>query len=137
MTDPSMKARHALYVLVFTFVIAGCYYDKEELLYPSLSSVCDTTGVTFAKSIKPMLASNCYSCHSDANAASFGNGLKFETYDEVKSQAERVYFALSHEPGYSAMPKNGAQLSSCAIRTFQIWMENNMPNTVAANGGAK
>jgi len=52
-------------------MFGSCYYDNEENLYPELQQDCDTSNINFAGGIQPMLAANCFSCHSNANAATF------------------------------------------------------------------
>lgn len=108
-------------------MIASCYYDKGDELFPQLDAVCDTTNVTFTKNISPLLSSYCWSCHSNANAASFGNNLRLENYAEVVSNVSRIYDAVSHQPGVSAMPKNSGSLSTCAISQIRIWKNNGTP----------
>jgi hypothetical protein len=128
--------RHILLALLLLPVIAGgCYYDSEEALYPQLSSGCDTTSVTFAGSIQPMLSRSCYSCHSSANAAVYGDNIRLESYNDVRANMQRVYGAIAWLGGYSRMPKSGAQLSDCEIQSFAIWMREGAPNNAAGSGG--
>jgi len=35
---------------------------------------------------------------------------------------------IKHEAGYSAMPKNGMQLSDCKITQTQKWIDDGTPN---------
>ena len=105
-------------------LIASCYYDKEEQLYPQLNSACDTTNVRFSTKIQPILSLYCYGCHSNANAASFGNNIKLENYSDVVVNINRVYGAIMHQTGYSPMPKNGSMLSDCSRTMFAIWIRN-------------
>jgi hypothetical protein len=119
------------WLIVFAVVVvllpASCYYDSEEALYPSLSSGCDTTGVTFSGKISPMLANNCLSCHSNATAAGAGNGIRLENYADVKSRAAAVAGSIKHTGTYSPMPKNGGKLNACLINQFDIWIRTGMP----------
>jgi len=112
-------------LILFT---ASCYYDNEEALYPSLSSACDTTNVTFSGTVSLLLSNSCYSCHSNATAASFGNNIRLEDYADVKTNATAVAGSIKHTGGYSQMPKNGGQLNACKIRQFDIWISNGMLN---------
>ncbi len=116
----------ALAVLIL-LVPASCYYDSEEALYPSLSSGCDTTAVTFSGKIAPMLANNCLSCHSNATAAGAGNGIRLEIYADVKNRASAVAGSIKHTGTYSPMPKNGGKLNTCLINQFDIWIRTGMP----------
>ena len=58
--------RLATLLLLISFTLSGCYYDKENELYPSPRTVCDTTNVTYSKSIVPIMVANCNVCHSTA-----------------------------------------------------------------------
>lgn len=119
------------WLIVFAVVVlmlpASCYYDSEEALYPSLSSGCDTTAVTFSGKIAPMLANNCLSCHSNATAAGAGNGIRLENYADVKNRASAVAGSIKHTGTYSPMPKNGGKLNTCLINQFDIWIRTGMP----------
>jgi len=110
-------------VTILSFAVS-CYYDNEEVLYPSLTSPCDTTNVTFSGKIVPLLANNCLSCHSYASAPSAGNNIRLENYTDVKSRTTAIAGSLKHSGTYSPMPKNGGKLNSCHINQFDIWVRN-------------
>jgi len=115
-------------IIFFLTVYYSCYYDKEELLYPQLFAICDTTNVTFKSSITSILGNSCYSCHNNSVASTYGGNIKLQDYADVKANINRVYGAINHLNGYSAMPKGGGSISSCAIRTIKIWMDAGSPN---------
>ncbi|MBG0857913.1 MAG: hypothetical protein IQL11_00310 [Bacteroidales bacterium] len=125
-----MKGSFQLIVTFVTFLLSAtsCYYDNEEALYPSLNTACDTTNVTFSGKIVPMLANNCLSCHSNATAATSGNGIRLEDFADVRSQAAAISGAINHTGTYSPMPKNGSKLKPCLITQFEIWFKNGTPN---------
>ena len=121
--------------VIFTVILMSslslfysCYYDNLEYLYPSLSSSCDTTHVTFSGSISVMLQNNCLSCHSNSSAALFGGGYQLQNYADVSAFSDRIRGAINHESGYSAMPKNGGSLDACTIRQFDIWLAAGKPD---------
>lgn len=85
--------------------------------------VCDTTIVTFSKTIWPLLLNNCVGCHrTDAPV--------FTTYTEVKALVVngKLMCAVQQKNGCSAMPKgfdgNGKQLklSDCNVRKIARWI---------------
>jgi hypothetical protein len=115
-----------VFVILLAFV--SCYYDSEEALYPSLSSSCDTTNITFSGQITAMLANNCLSCHSNATAGVSGNGIRLENYADVQSRATAVAGSIKQTGTYSPMPKNGGKLKVCLINQFDIWVRNGMLN---------
>lgn len=109
---------------VLLLMYGGCYYDNEEALYPGLNSACDTVSVTFTGTIEPMLSSNCWSCHSDANAA-FGGGVKMQSLADVKTNAVKALAAINHT-GPKPMPPNG-KLKPCQVTQFDIWIKKGLP----------
>jgi len=113
--------------IIALIFIASCYYDNEEALYPSYSTTCDTTNVTFTGKILPILNSNCLSCHSNASAGSSGNGIALENYTDVKANAAAIAGSIKHSGSYSPMPKNGGKLKDCSIKQFDIWVRKGMP----------
>ena len=125
-----MKGFYVSIVTFFTILLlaASCYYDNEEALYPSVNAPCDTANVTFSGKIVPLLADNCLSCHSNATAASAGNGIRLENYADVQSRATAISGSINHSGTYSPMPKNGSKLKSCLITQFDIWVRNGTPN---------
>lgn len=110
---------------VFAFLIGSCYYDNEEALYPSLNNSCDTTSVTFSGTIVPILANNCYSCHSDANAA-FGANVHLEAYTDVVANSSKIVVSIK-QTGTKPMPPSG-KLKDCSITVFDIWVRKGMVN---------
>jgi hypothetical protein len=125
----SQMMRSLLLLIVITMaLLASCYYDNEEALYPSYSSACDTSNVTYSGTIVPIMSSNCLSCHSNASAASFGNNIRLEDYADVVSRAPAIAGSIKHTGSYSPMPKNGGKLKDCSIKQFDIWVRKGMPN---------
>jgi hypothetical protein len=122
-----LKVLFALIIIILPFC-RSCYYDSEEALYPSTTSTCDTTNVTFSGKISPMLANNCLSCHSNAMAGSYGNGIRLEDYADVKARATAVQGSIKQTGSYVPMPKNGGKLKTCLIDQFDIWVRIGMPN---------
>jgi mono/diheme cytochrome c family protein len=122
-----MKKLH----FIFLIMLGGCYYDNEEMLYPDSLSACDTTNVTYAGTVFPIISSNCISCHS-GNAPQ-GNIL-LEDYTTVSAQAKipagqpgSLYGAISHASGNSAMPKDGTKLSDCDLLKVKTWIDAGTP----------
>ena len=83
-----MKRRYHLLIPGMLIFLLGCYYDKEELLYPSETVDCNSVNATFT-SVKPIIATKCATagCHNSASAA---GGAVLETYDQVKAKADRI-----------------------------------------------
>ncbi len=132
-----MKKYTTIILAAAVMLMTSCYYDSEEALYPQGSDNCDTTNVTFTGSIVPILAASCYSCHSDANAAQFGNNIHLQSYDDVKANLDRLYGAVTWQPDFPRMPRDGAQLDDCSIRKIEIWMAQGAPESFAPVGGVR
>ena len=108
----------------FIFLMNACYYDNEEELYPVL---CDTTNVTYANVIVPIIEINCNVCHSQILQS---GGIVTEDYNSLVSLVDngRLLGAINHDPGYSPMPKDGNKLSDCMIRQIKTWIAEGAPN---------
>jgi hypothetical protein len=86
---------------------------------------CDTTGVTYAKFIQPLIANECLGCHATASS---GGGTLLNTYDQVKASAQsgKLYGDVAYLSGYNPMPKGGAQISPCFQKKIQAWIKGGM-----------
>ena len=117
--------------VVFCMILAaGCYYDNEEYLFPETNTSCDTIQVTYSASVAPILQQYCLSCHSNAKAGSFGGNIKLETWANVKLRVENgsLLGAISHQGGYSPMPKGASKLNDCPIAVIQKWITAGSPD---------
>jgi hypothetical protein len=110
---------------IFSLFFISCYYDNEEALYPTLSTSCDTTNVTFSGTIVPILSNNCYSCHSNSTAA-FGGNIRLEALADVQINSAKLLTAI-RQTGAKPMPPSG-KLRACSITQFDIWIRNGMLN---------
>ncbi len=125
-----MKRLYIPIAIIFIFLLffVSCYYDNEEALYPTLNTSCDTTNVTYSVTVVSILSNNCYSCHSNNNAAASGNNIRLEDYADVVARSASITGSINHTGSYSPMPKNGGKLKSCSLTQFDIWVRNGMPN---------
>lgn len=90
----------------------------------SCSDGCDTSNVTFAGQIWPMMESYCTGCHS---ASAPGGGIVIADHADMLALAENgsLMGSVRWEPGYAKMPTN-QQLSECNINTLQKWIDNGL-----------
>ncbi|MEI7735650.1 MAG: hypothetical protein WCI49_09290 [Ferruginibacter sp.] len=116
----SIVALLAVGLVIVLLSATGCYYDKEEKLYPQ--TVCDTATVTYSSSVVPILLSNCTICHGGNTPSA---GIKLDTYAGVKVQADngRLWGAVSQATSFSPMPKNGTKLSTCNLTKIKKWLD--------------
>jgi cytochrome c5 len=89
------------------------------------SAGCDTTAVSFAGQIWPMMETYCTGCHSSGAA---GGGVVIADYTDVVSLAENgsLMGSVRWESGYANMPPN-QQLSDCSISLLQAWIDKGSP----------
>ncbi|WP_375562547.1 c-type cytochrome [Bernardetia sp. OM2101] len=122
------KANFVLFFLLlsvfFSLSLASCEWKSEEDEVGIVE--CDTSQVTLSGTVKPILQTNCYSCHSAAGASSLGAGINLESYASLKSRATNgsLLGAIKHSSGYSPMPKGAAKIASCDIRLIETWIND-------------
>lgn len=89
---------------------------------------CDSTNVTYTKSIRPIIQTNCLGCHSGGAAAS--GGLDYTNHASLASVARdgRLTGVLNHVSGFSPMPKGGNKLSDCNLALIKKWVNAGAPN---------
>ncbi len=109
---------------ILASAISGCYYDKEELLYPgSVSAVdCTTVQAKFAADVQPIIVSKCATggCH-DASAS---GGVVLQTHSQVSAKKDRVYARAVLE---KTMPTSGA-LPPAELAKLKCWIDSGAPN---------
>ena len=112
-------------LILVMFSTSRCYYDSKEYLYPQINNVCDTTNVTFLKSVKPILDSYCVTCHSSSFSS---KGVILDNYADVKIQATNGQLVSTIKLGVpNPMPQTG-KLTDCQIATIQKWVNAQAPN---------
>jgi hypothetical protein len=120
------KIKISLSSLFMIAFLAGCYYDKEEILYPNN---CNTTGVTYSVTVTGILSANCYACHNTANASANGAGIQLDSYSKLKPFVDngKLMGTINHAGGFPAMPKNATKLPACDISKIQAWVDAGAP----------
>lgn len=103
-------------------VISGCYYDKEELLYPGSVVNCNTINAHFTD-VKPIIQAKCATtgCHNAASAA--GNTV-LETYDQISSKAARINQRALIDRTMPPSPP----LTTTDIGILKCWINSGAPN---------
>lgn len=132
MSRPYIKTLKTIIMLAVVIlpVAAGCYYDSEEYLFPTIGTSCDTTNVTFSDQVTSILDNRCLSCHSNSTAAAFGGNIRLEDYADVKARVDdmRLQGSINHDPGYSPMPMGASKLDACSLSMIRVWIESGAPN---------
>ncbi len=91
------------------------------------ANTCDTSEVSYAKDIQPVLQSYCVSCHT---ASAPSGGVVLNTYQGVKTVSDngKLVGSVFHLPGYYAMPPSGIKLPDCDLQKIRTWVNNGAPN---------
>ena len=115
-------------MLLLSFTLSGCYYDKEDLLYPA-QTICDTSNVTYSKTIAGIMSAHCNKCHSTLLQS---GGYITDTYADLSLIAtvdgplwKGVDWQYS---GSKNMPQNEPQLTDCELAKIKIWIDKGAPN---------
>lgn len=116
-----MKKRTTVPGLIVLVLFTGCYYDKEELLYPGGVMDCNTVNAAYVD-VQPIIAAKCATagCHNSASAA---GGTVLETYAQIKASAGRINQRTIVE---KTMPP-GSPLSSGEIAILKCWISSGAP----------
>ena len=119
-------------VLFLSSLLVSCSYDKL-----SVAPTCDSSSVSYSKDIKPILMSNCYSCHS-TSATAGGEGLDLENFVSLSNYLKndyrgngifgsQFYHVIKKSSGVIPMPPSSGRLSDCDVAKIHIWISNNAP----------
>lgn len=100
----------------------GCYYDSEAELYPS--TFCDTTNVTYALKVLPIVQANCATpgCHVP-NGTGVGD---FTHYAGLKAKVDNGTF-VTNVLVNKVMPPSST-LGPCDLRVLRMWVDAGAPN---------
>jgi hypothetical protein len=123
------KLLQILLLIAVIFFASGCYYDNEVDVYPFVNKPCDTTNVTYAQTIAPIMSANCNTCHNPASPN--GNpAVITSTYEGLKVVADngKLYNSVFWVDGKQNMPDGGSKLSDCDLQKIKIWLNAGAPN---------
>ena len=120
----NMRILLFFFIALFILSGAGCYYDKEELLYAGTATVdCTTVVAKFGADIIPIIQSKCATtgCHSAAAAA---GGSALVTYSQIAGQASRI---MQRAVVDKTMPTSGPLLPA-EIAKLKCWINSGALN---------
>ncbi len=89
------------------------------------TAVCDTTNVTYATHIQPIMQRACNGCHSGSNPSASIN-LTDRTVVASMATSGRLYGSMSHLAGFAAMPPSGGKVDDCTLATIQAWKQQGL-----------
>lgn len=93
----------------------------------SCDAACDTSNISFAQDILPLIQNKCTGCHSTNNPL---GGVVLENHTDVRASAVNggLMGTILHTTGYNLMPPSGGALPSCEVNMIQKWINSGMPN---------
>jgi hypothetical protein len=122
------KILKGIFILSSMIVLfSSCYNDNEYDLYPYAATPCDSTSTTYSKTMVPIMAANCNSCHATTLAS---GGVITDTWEGLSTVAlnGKLWGGVSWAPGYKTMPNQGSQLSTCDLAKIKNWINQGAPN---------
>lgn len=110
----------AIGVIPMCLLLSACTSDKEDIRFPDDPYAnCDTTAVSFAADIHPILSAQCSSCHS-LSAAS--DNVVLELYSDVLPYAQAgTLVEVVEFDSQIKMPQTG-KLPLCDIAKIRSWV---------------
>ncbi len=110
-----------LYLLAGIIVFTGCYYDKEEILYPDGIN-CSTVPARFATDVNPIIQTRCAVAGCHAAGSTNGRG-PLTSYDLIKNAAVEIKSAV-----VSGFMPQGSSLTPAEIKAISCWVDAGAPN---------
>lgn len=117
-----MRRMHIAIAAAGLLSLGGCYYDKEELLYPGECVVGDATVPGYwTSTIEPLILSRCANCHFPGGE---GPG-DLREYTNVKAIVDNGAFQQQVFV-LRAMPQGGS-LTPCDLQKLKAWVDAGAP----------
>ncbi len=121
-TTDTMRRMKRWFLFGGLLATAGCYYDKEEVLYPGSCDVGDATAAGYwTATIEPLILSRCANCHFPGGT---GPG-DFTQYANVKAIVDNGSF--QQQVFISRSMPQGGSLSACDLQKLQAWVDAGAP----------
>lgn len=111
-------ASMTLIIVALLATMQSCSRQKEELVFPP-TTPCDSTGVSFASEVKPVIDAHCMSCHSLSLATASVVLEQYSDYDPWVSNGKLIR-SLEYN-GSAKMPPDG-KLPACDISKIRNWV---------------
>ncbi len=111
-------------------IIASCLFNctKKKVEVKQVDTIvisnCELkSGVSYSKTIVPIINSNCIACHD------LSTGIKLDSYDHLFPFVTSGQFigCLNGDQNYQQMPTN-SKLDSCDFNVLKIWVKEGAMN---------
>lgn len=126
-----MNRFKSLWTLCLILLVTACAKSNEEderVGSMGGSGNCNTTNMSYATDIVPIIQANCYACHSNANQSISSISLEGHSNLKVVADDGRLVGVITHASGYPPMPQTGPKLSDCTINKIKSWVASGSPN---------
>jgi len=122
--------------IIIGISLAGCYYDKADVINPNAAFVsCDTTNVNYSTIASILSNNNCLNCHSgsagsggkialDSYASAKASAVNGELLPSVRQDAACAACAANYQP----MPLGGSKISDCNVNKIAAWIHQGCKN---------
>lgn len=125
-TDPNDRMPEAAPLDAAKIALIKKWIDQgaKDLWCDDMVGPCDTSNVTYSKTITTILTTNCTGCHG------VSGGVTLTNYSGVKTVVDngKLWNAINHLSGVTkAMPNSSTKLSSCNLRQIKIWIDAGAP----------
>jgi len=122
-----MKLSIFFLAMALIIAIASCtsYKYNKEYPAPVTPVVCDTTNMSFATNIQPILNANCTSCHNPSgSAAGYGDYTNYSRLlsSNAKNGSLVNDITITDVSSIHHMPYNLPSLSACDIEKITAWV---------------
>lgn len=124
--------------LVFLFLSVSCTYDKAAEVIPQVPETPEQIVVSYKEDIEPIIAANCYSCHSATATHPERPGYAFlDSYEGLKKYALKqstsnasmtTLQARIRFVEYPGMPFKEEPLPEGDIQKIEAWIQQGAPN---------
>ncbi|WP_158841825.1 c-type cytochrome [Polaribacter sp. L3A8] len=110
------KIRKEILILLISVFFASCVsnVEDEDMIENEVVTVDPCKDITFAKSVKPIIDTNCIECHGSG-----GNSPNLTSYNSISASANIVRSAVASR----RMPQGGS-LTQAEIDAIVCWVEN-------------
>jgi hypothetical protein len=113
--------------------LGGCGYDNFEEIYPPDPAGCDTSAVSFAADIVPIMTGSCSSLSAGCHGPGNFNNAQLDTYEGVKLEVDngKLISSITWDgvATQSQMPSGSStKIEDCLISKIQSWVAAGAPN---------
>lgn len=120
-----------LFSIISFLIFPHCSYDSEENLYGV--TLCDTSYLSFALDISPIVADHCSPCHGGTSSSAASAGLLLVTHSQIKSSATDPSISgminrVSRLEGDPLMMPSSYRIPQCQINKIIAWVNQGSLN---------